>query len=1067
MLKKYSSIVVLYLVLGWTTVLGQRIMNGKVISDVDATPLFGATVLIDGKTRTSTDKSGAFSVQTTLRDTMLSINYIGFIPFSVQLQSLKDNSTFRLKKNEAVLDEVQVNTGYEILSKEKTTGSFTKIGSELLEQQVSTNILDRLEAVTNGIMVDRGTNAGGRITVRGISSIRGPKEPLIVLDNFPYNGDLDNINPNSIESITVLKDAAASSIWGAKAANGVIVITSKKGKKGQSFGIDFSSNTTFGNKPDLFSIPNIATTDFIDTELMLYEKGYYNSWINSSNKMLLSPVVERLIYNDHNEQGDRTKAYKDIDKLRDRDVRNDYSKYMYQNSVNQQHMLSLSVRADQISNLLSLGYDRNKDVLDANFERINVRNFSSYKPIASLELSTELLYTKKQQHSGRPRYGAIIQNASGILPYTSFADEMGHPIAIGKVYRQSYIDQMVDQYNLLDWNYYPLEDYKHTRSEHGVNNLLINVGIDYRPIADLNLSFKYQFEKQSGENRLSNDVDSYYTRDLINSFTEINSNGGLKYNIPLGGILDNGFSNSISNNFRGQLSYLKKWKRHEFSSLIGAEVLTRSSTGNANRLYGFNKDILTFGTVDYKNQYAHLITGSRQFIKDNSSISEFHNNFLSFFGSFAYNLKSRYFVTLSARRDASNLFGLRTNDQWNPFWSLGAAWKLSDESWFKLNGLSFLKVRSTLGSSGNIDPAMSAVTTIQYLSNSPYTGDPFSIFVNYNNPELRWETVKNLNFGLDFANKNNRISGSLDFYKKYGSNLFGSSQLDYTTGISTLVKNTASMTGKGLDIQLKTVNLKKSDLNWESTLNFSIYKDKVTEYYLGTQAASSFLSAAVPISGIAGKPVYSIFAYKWAGLDPNTGDPRGYLDGEVSTDYRALVGNGTQVDDLVYFGSALPTHFGSFLNSFSVKDFTLSLSISYKMGYYFRKRSINYQNLFSRWIGHEDFANRWQHKGDEQSTDVPSMIYPASTQRDAFYGGSEPLVRKGDHFRFQYINLTYTLPESIATRLYLKHIRAFFNVNNIGVIWRANKEKIDPDAYYMDYYMPTPKSFTLGLKLDL
>lgn len=377
-------------------------------------------------------------------------------------------------------------------------------------------------------------------------------------------------------------------------------------------------------------MPNIATTDFIDTELMLYEKGYYNSWINSSNKMLLSPVVERLIYNDQNEQGDRTKAYMDIDKLRDRDVRNDYSKYMYQNSVNQQHMLSISVRADQISNLLSLGYDRNKDVLDANFERINVRNFSSYKPIASLELSTELLYTKKQQRSGRPRYGAIIQNASGILPYTSFADEMGHPIVIGKVYRQSYIDQIVDQYNLLDWNYYPLEDYKHTRSEHAVNNLLINVGIDYRPIGDLNLSFKYQFEKQSGENRLSNDVDSYYTRDLINSFTEINSNGGSKYNIPVGGILDNSFSNSISNNFRGQLSYLKKWKGHEFSSLIGAEVLTRSSTGNANRLYGFNTDILTFGTVDYKNQYAHLITGSRQFIKDNSSISEFHNNFLSF-----------------------------------------------------------------------------------------------------------------------------------------------------------------------------------------------------------------------------------------------------------------------------------------------------------------------------------------------------------------------------------------------------------------------------------------------------
>lgn len=1063
-MKTYISLIVLGLSLCWTNVLGQKIIKGKVIADVDQKPLSGATISVNGKLITKTDKSGAFSLEIHPTDTVFNITYMGLIPYRTRIQNLMDQPIFKLKKNEALLDEVQVYTGYEVLSKEKTTGSFTKIGADLLAQQVSTNILDRLEAVGNGIMVDRGTNAAGRITVRGISSIRGPKEPLIVLDNFPYNGDLDNINPNTIETITVLKDAAASSIWGAKAANGVIVITSKKPKKGQSFGIDFSANSSLGSKPDLFALPRISSTDFIDVETMLYEKGYYNSWINSTNKMLLSPVVERLLYNDLHEQGDRAKANLDIDKLRDRDVRNDYAKHIYKNARNQQYMLSLSARGEKVSNVLSAGYDRNKDAVGATFGRLNLRNYISYKPIESLELSAEMIYTNKQTASGRPQFADLKQNTFTILPYTALVDESGNPLPIAKTYGQSFTEGLVNNYGLLDWNYYPLSDYKHARLTRNVDDILLNAGIDFRPISGLTVSAKYQFEKQRLLTENLNDENSYYARDLVNSFTEIGTDNKLNYRIPVGGVVDNGYASTTSNNFRGQAAYLNKWKVHELTALVGGEVLLRHDKSNSSRLYGFNKDILTFGTVDYKNQYRDLVTGILRFIPDNAGIAENQRNFLSFFSSMAYNYRARYFVTLSARRDASNLFGLRTNDQWNPFWSAGLAWKMSDEAWYGLKAFPFLKLRATLGSSGNIDPAMSAVTTIQYRGNSPYTGDPFSIFANYSNPQLRWETTRTLNFGLDFSGLNNRLSGSIDLYRKQGKNLFGTSPLDYTTGISSLVRNTASMTGKGLDVQLNSVNLIKGNLKWESTLNMSIAKDKVTEYYLSSQFGSSFVSASVPISGITGKPVYSIFAYRWAGLDPGNGNPRGYIGDQLSTDYRALVGSGTTVSDLAYFGSAIPTHFGSLLNSFSVKGFTLNMAVSYKMGYYFRKQSINYQNLFSNWVGNDDYAKRWQQPGDEMFTDVPSLVYPASVQRDAFYGGSEPLIRKGDHIRFQYINLSYALPSSLVKKLNLKSITTSININNIGIIWRANKDHIDPDAYYINPSIPTPRSYTLALK---
>jgi hypothetical protein len=323
-----------------------------------------------------------------------------------------------------------------------------------------------------------------------------------------------------------------------------------------------------------------------------------------------------------------------------------------------------------------------------------------------------------------------------------------------------------------------------------------------------------------------------------------------------------------------------------------------------------------------------------------------------------------------------------------------------------------------------------------------------------------------MNLALDFKTKNNILSGSIACYRKKGTNLFGAAQLDYTGGVgSQIIKNVAAIKGHGMDIELNSINSNRA-VKWITTLNYSYNSDQVVTYYLNSTQGSNFISnnATVPVSGVEGKPVYSIFAYKWAGLDPETGDPRGYLDGKVSTDYRGMTTN-SDLSDLKYMGPAIPTHYGSLVNTVSYKGFSLNLSIVYKLGYYFRRNSINYSNLFKYWLGNSDFARRWQKPGDELTTSVPSMVYPAVTARDNFYAGSEVLVDKGDHVRLQYVSLSYEFTHERFKKLPLRSIQVYANVNNAGILWRANKDHIDPDYNYGLYPLTQPRTWSLGIRI--
>lgn len=1046
----------------------QAIITGRVVSAATQQPLPGATLQSAAQhLSAAAGPNGEFSLRLPGDTVTVLVSFVGYETRAVRLNARHPaGNLIALPSGSGQLQAVVISTGYQVLPRERATGSYTQIDTHTLNEQVSTDVLSRLEGVANSVSVDRSTGgATGRLSVRGLSTIQGPKDPLVVVNNFIYDGDISNINPNDVESITVLKDAAAASIWGARAGNGVIVITTKKGKFNQPVAIDFNANFSISGKPNLNYIPQMSSADFVGVEKYLYGQGFYTSQLTDPSHPALTPVVELLSARD-NGTISAASADAQINALAQHDIRDDFRKYVYQPATRQQYALSLRGGTDKSAWLASAGYDQNADNLDARYSRVNLNFQDTYRPLKNLQLTAGLYYTQSLTTSGRPGYGSVTSRSNAYFyPYARLADAQGNPVALVKDYEYNYA-QSATASGLLDWTYVPLEDYRHNVSTTKLTDAVINAGANYRLFSWLNADLKYQYERQSTNGQHLYDADSYFARDLVNRFTQVNADGTLSQVIPQGGINDLSDALLESHQVRGQLNFNRDWNKSNVTAIAGGELRDAVTDSHTNRLYGYNPELSTFQPVDYLNSYPTYVSGDYNFVPYNTDIDRQHTRYISVFANAAYTYNSRYSVSVSGRRDASNLFGVATNRQWNPFYSAGGSWQVSDESFYHLAWLPYLRLRATYGTSGNIDPSMVAATTIAYNGSNFYTHTPQAIFSNYDNPDLKWETSRQLNLGLDFRLAGNRLTGSVELYRKQGVDLFGIAVLDYTGGIgSQVIKNAASMEAHGLDIELHSLNV-QGPLHWTTTLNLSFYHDEVTQYYLNSLQGSNFISSNnnVTISGLAGKPVYSVFGYRWAGLDPQTGDPRGYLNGQVSKDYNALTGAGTQVSALRYFGSALPTVYGSFINNFSYRKLSLDIGLTFKLGYYFRRNSINYTNLFENWQGHSDFALRWQKPGDEQHTHVPSMVYPEDNARDAFYTGSEVLVSRADQVRLQFINLGYDVSGTWLKGSAFSTLQVYVNASNLGLLWRANHEHIDPDYYNASYALVPPKTLTLGIR---
>ncbi len=545
-----------------------RRLQGTVYDAATRHALGGASIQLKGSKATATisDSAGRFSLFTSADTGRLSISYIGYRHAEVSFQLSRQNSyAIYLAEDKNELKEVRVlATGYRYIPQSRATGSFAQPNEAMYEARVATDALSKLSGITSGLLFNANTSnsQSGQldISIRGRSTIFANDQPLIVVDNFPYTGDIAAINPNDIASVTVLKDAATASIWGVRAGNGVIVLTTKKGKLAQPLKIAFSASWSSYAQPRLNYNPNqLGAAAYIDLEQYLFNQGYDDANLaNTTTYPAISPVVTLLAA-----QRAGTLTENELNTalatLRKNNSNAQILHYFYQKANHAQYALNLSGGSAKSSYYCALGYDDDAlSLKDNNYQRISLTSQNTFTPISQLALTTGIYLSMSQNQIDH----TLSQFSAQVFPYTELADAKGAALPITMNYNTSYIQNAMAN-GLLDWSYYPLKELGKANNMNTQLQLRLNEGITYTLAKGLKAAIYYQYQNSQGQNKGDESQQSYYTRNLINTYTTLDASGKpIGYPIPLGDILNLGQAATISHQLRAQLSYQLDWKQH-------------------------------------------------------------------------------------------------------------------------------------------------------------------------------------------------------------------------------------------------------------------------------------------------------------------------------------------------------------------------------------------------------------------------------------------------------------------------------------------------------------------------
>ncbi|MBE8720859.1 SusC/RagA family TonB-linked outer membrane protein [Sphingobacterium pedocola] len=1058
MKTKVNYIALAFLVLLSLKLSAQSRTGQIIVSVVDSTtnePIGNASLrLLPQNVYVKGEASGKFTVNPNPDSKAIEVKHIGYRAAVLPLSDIGLEVTVRLAREWNVLDDVVVQTGYEAISAKRNTGSVEQISNTSFNRSSSPDLIKRLAGVSTILFNDWNTSvnrsgAEPKINIRGETSLLGDASPLIIVDNFPYEGALSSINLDEVENVTVLKDAAASAIWGARAGNGVIVITTKKGKFNMPTQIEFNSTLRLVEKPNLFYLPVASSADYIEIEKMLFQNKFYNNDEQSFTRTALSPAVELLIKHRDKLIDDET-LNSELEMLAQHDVRNDFRDYVYRKEMYQRHTLSGSGGNETFRFRISGGYERNMGNTrgDSN-DKFTIRSENEANISKKVSVQIGLNYAQTQVRTGGlVQYGNLRAGGRDLYPYARLADYEGNPLPIARDYRESYI-ATAGEGNLLDWRYVPLQELMDGNQKN--NDILLNLGLRYKVAKNLSAEIKYNYQHSGLAVSYLEGIDHYETRNLINRFTVINGEQ-VVHNFPLGGVLRETNTNQANQNGRLQLNWNPTFGKHTITTLAGAEVRQSNVRLSQHTTYGYDKDRLTSSPIDLINFYPTFdnIGGQSLLAFNPTSFGETVFRDVSFFANGIYSYDNRYILSLNARRDASNLLGMETNERWKPLWSISGAWNVNEEIWFDVGAIDRLKLRLSHGYSGNIDKSRSAHTILRFAGRYHLTQYPYAFIENPPNPALQWETVATTNIGLDMGLLNDRVRMTIDLYKKNTTNLLGMAPIDPTTGFSNVVLNNAATAGKGAELNISSRNITSGPFEWSSSLLFAYNETKVVKWLNPLSTAGAYVGNGRSLSPYEGNLLYSLYSFKWEGLNPDNGNPIGRLKGETSEDYRAIRRE-SEFEELVYHGSAIPLYHGSLLNTFKWRQLAVSANIGYRAGYYIRRNALHYQDLFSGNSSHREYSERWQQQGDELHTNVPSMVYPANSERDNFYQNSEINVAKGDHIRILDIRVDYAMSSKL---------QFFATMGNVGIIWRANKWGIDPD---FANNIPQPRNYAAGL----
>lgn len=1077
-----------------------RQVQGVVISSEDNMPLIGASVYIkaedlskDGNSPTITgvitDIDGKFNISVPEGVTRLFCSYVGHEVQELKLVPGKDQYEITLFPSAQMLDAVVV-TGYQTVERRKLTAAVGKLNISDETIGAVKSIDQALAGQIAGLSVTSTSGAPGapaKIRIRGTSSLNGTQDPLWVLDGIPLEGtdvpqsnvlnDVSNIqqssiaglNPADIENITVLKDAAATAIYGARAANGVIVITTKKGKVGKPV-INFSSKFTYMPTLSTNRLNMLNSQEKVDLELELLRSNF----AYGDNKGGVSKIISGYGLTDAYKKGGWSaltpEAQTDISRLRNTET--DWGDILFRDAFNQEYSLSLSGGNERVTYYTSIGYyQENGNVKGVGLDRLNIVAKTSYKVNRMLKFGVSLFVNRRNNKTYlTDTYGLVnpVYYSRKANPYYQPFDANGNYVYDFDVQNNSDTD--------LGFNIF--EERKNTSNEETINALssIFDAELRFNDKLKFTTQLGLQLDKASKEQIA--DKESFSMRIIRkNSKYWDSASQSNKYFIPDGGV-HKAYENTNSQiTWKAMGEYRDSFNDiHELEVMVGTELRKTWYETLFSAGYGFDRQTLTTKPVVFPDE-----DRARQFPLHQKTYKE--NAYVSFFSTASYSLMNRYTFGGSIRFDGSDLFGVDKKYRYLPLYSVSGLWRLSNEPFMQgtrkwMDNLAF---RVSYGIQGNIDKNTSPFLLGKYIvDNILPGGSEHMIDINSApNKKLRWEKTQSVNVGLDFSVLNQALNLSVDYYYRKGTDLIGKQMLPLETGFVSTNINWASMVNKGVEVSLSTRNVATKNFSWYTNLNFAYNNNKVLR---------EAIPEAQTIPGREGYPVDAIFAIKTAGLDEE-GYPLFYdKEGEKVTLkelYRLQdpFGLGFTVNSDVtpaeersfysYIGSQDTPYTGGLINTFSYKNWELTANLSFNLGGYVRTTpSYNFINFDRGQNVNSDILDRWT--PENTNGRLPALItsekradeYYWYDQKSEIYKNLDIWVKKLNYFRLQNLRLGYRLPEKMTKSLGMGSASVAIEGRNLLVFGSSYKNFLDPESMYNPYAPPIPKSITFSLNLN-
>ena len=999
-------------------------VTGEVFDASDGQSIVGATVKVDDSNKiTVTDIDGRFSFSNlTVSEKKLTVSYVGYGTVTVDI---KPNMKIYLEPKAEMMDEVIV-VAFGKQKREAFTGSASVVsGDEISMSQVSSPI-DALSGRVSGMMMTDNNNpaassTASQIVIRGIGSINAGTSPLIVLDGLPYSGRMNDINPSDIENITVLKDAASNALYGARGANGVIMITTKSATRG-------TTKVTVGAKWGVNSDARVHY-DYIDEPGEYYE-AFYMGLMNNyrykqgmsfqeshilANNTLAKPADENglgyMVYSVPNNEfliGENGKLNPNAS-LGNRVAYNnqiytiypdDWTKEGTRDGLRQEYNLSISGGSDKYTFMGTLGYLNNEGISKgSSMERTSARIKTTYNPFSFLRVGANASYThtiSNNQYSVfdalytvAPIYPLYIRDGAGNIMYDAHGKRFDYGYKDVGLERDADKNGNMIQDDLLDL-------YKTSVNAFSTQGYAT---FDFLKYFHLTVNGSVYIT----ERRLTSATNPYYG-----------------WNVSLGGSSEINHYRSTDINYQQLLNYNRSFGAHSLDLLVGHEYTREEDT----RVGGRKSKL-----ADYA-QNTELASG---IILEMATSTRSLYNVEGYFLRGQYDYDNKYFANFSYRRDGSSRFA--PEHRWGNFWSAGAAWILTKEDWFPQSHLvNMLKFKASYGEQGN-----DAIGSYRYVDT--YTiknsNDEISFsFDDKGNPDITWEKVGNFNTGFEFEFFNSRLNGGIEYYYRKTSDMLMYFTAPYEMGYAGYYDNVGDMVNQGLEMELSADLIANRNFRWNVGLNLTWEKNRVT--YIPEETASSDIEGHhgyIDGSNFVGEglPMYTWYIKRFAGVGEN-GEALYYKkdsEGNISTT--------EYYDEASYFigETALPKVFGGFTTSFNIFDFDINAQFNYSIGG--KKADYGYMYLMTAPITGSTGAGLHRDVFDSWTPDNPDSSQPMWYFDDSYSGSfTDRWLVDGSYLTFKSLSVGYTLPKKIAKNLRLSKFRVYGACENVAY-WTKRK----------------------------